>query len=134
MIPLPSSASPSSSNEVVAPPAKRRSFSPAEKLRILRQADACSERGEVEALLRREGIYSSHLSAWRKALGRYGSDGLSARKPGRKPKRDAKDLRIEVLEKKSARLERELSLARKLIELQKKVSEILGIQLPTDEG
>ena len=76
------SSSPSTSSEVVAPPGKRRSFSPAEKLRIVREADACSERGQVEALLRREGIYSSHLASWRKALGRYGSDGLSARKPG----------------------------------------------------
>ena len=134
VVPSSSPPSPSSSSEVVAPPAKRRSFSPAEKLRIVREADACTERGQVEALMRREGIYGSHLSNWRKALGHYGSDGLSVRKPGRKPKHDAKDLRIEALEKKSARLERELSVARKLLELQKKVSEILGIQLPPEEG
>jgi transposase-like protein len=58
------------SNEVVVP-ARRRSFTPAEKLRIVREADACVARGDIEAMLRREGIYSSHLSMWRKAVGRH---------------------------------------------------------------
>src|ERR1700753_3314541 len=54
--------------ETVPKGGKRRSFSASEKLRIVRAAAACTERGEVEALLRREGIYSSHLAAWRKQL------------------------------------------------------------------
>jgi transposase len=110
----------------------RRSFSAAEKLRIVRQAAACTKRGEVEALLRREGIYSSHLTAWRKQFALHGSEALAGRKPGRKPKLDAKDRRIGELEQRAARLEAKLSLAEKLIDLQKKVSAILGINLATD--
>ena len=111
----------------------RRSFSAAEKLRIVRAAAACSQRGEIEALLRREGIYSSHLTAWRKQLALHGTDALAGSKPGRKPKLDAKDRRIAELEKREARLSAKLSLAEKLIDLQKKVSAILGINLATDE-
>jgi transposase len=118
--------------EVVPKPGRRRVFSAAEKLRIVREAAACTKRGEVEALLRREGVYSSHLAAWRKHLALHGSEALAARKPGRKPKLDAKDRRIAELEKRAARLEAKLSLAEKLIDLQKKLSAILGINLASD--
>jgi transposase len=118
--------------EIVPKPGRRRVFSAAEKLRIVREAAACTERGEVEALLRRESIYSSHLAAWRKQLVLHGSEALAGRKPGRKPKQDAKDRRIAELEKRAARLEAKLSLAEKLIELQKKVSAILGINLASE--
>ncbi|WP_437585412.1 transposase [Sorangium sp. So ce1000] len=114
-------------------PGKRRKFSAAEKLRIVREAAACTQRGDIEALLRREGIYSSLLTAWRKQLALHGSEALAGRKPGRKPKQDAKDRRIAELEKRSARLEEKLALAEKLIDLQKKVSAILGINLTNDE-
>ncbi len=112
---------------------KRRIFSAAEKLRIVRAAAACTERGSVEALLRREGIYSSLLAAWRKQLGLHGTDGLAGRKPGRKPKMDAKDRRIAELEKRTAKLEAKLTLAGKLLDLQKKAASILGIDLASDE-
>jgi len=111
---------------------KRRTFSAAEKLRIVREAAACTARGEIEALLRREGIYSSLLAAWRKQLVLHGSEGLVPRKPGRKPKLDAKDRRIAELEKRATKLEAKLALADKLIELQKKAAEILGVQLAND--
>jgi transposase-like protein len=111
---------------------RRRSFSAAEKLRIVRAAAACTQRGGIEALLRREGIYSSHLSVWRKELELHGSEALVGRKPGRKPKLDAKDLRIAELEKRALQLEAKLSLAGKLIDLQKKVSSILGLSFATD--
>jgi transposase-like protein len=111
---------------------RRRSFSAAEKLRVVREAAACTKRGDVEALLRREGLYSSHLTAWRKHLALHGSEALAGRKPGRKPKLDAKDRRIAELEQRAAKLEAKLSLAEKLIDLQKKVSAILGINLATD--
>lgn len=114
-------------------PGKRRTFTAAEKLRIVREAAACTERGAIEALLRREGIYSSLLTAWRKQLALHGSDGLATRTPGRKPKLDAKGRRILELEKRAARLEAKLLLADKLIALQKKASEILGIQLASDD-
>jgi transposase len=113
-------------------PGKRRTFTAAEKLRIVREAAACTERGDIEALLRREGIYSSHLAAWRKQLALRGSEGLAQRTPGRKPKLDAKDRRIAELEKLLARAESKLELAGKLIELQKKAAAILGVQLASD--
>ena len=99
---------------------------------MVRAAAACTERGEVEALLRREGIYSSLLTAWRKQLALHGSEALAGRKPGRKPTLDAKDRRIAELEKRAERLEAKLSLAEKLIDLQKKVSAILGLNLTID--
>lgn len=118
--------------ETVPKPGHRRSFTAAEKLRIVREAAACTRRGDIEALLRREGIYSSLLAAWRKQLALHGSEALTAHKPGRKPRLDAKDRRIAELEKRAARLEAKLALAEKLIDLQKKVSAILGINLATD--
>lgn len=119
--------------ESVAKAGRRRSFTAADKLRIVREADACTERGEVQALLRREGIYSSHLAAWRKQLAEVGSAGLGAAKRGRPPKQDAKDKRISELEKRAAKLEAKLALAEKLIALQKKASEILGIKLASED-
>ena len=119
--------------EVEPKPGRRRSFTAAEKLRIVRQAAACIRRGEVEALLRREGIYSSLLSAWRKQIDLHGTEALVGRKPGRKPKQDAKDLRIAELEKRAAKLEAKLSLAGKLLDLQKKAASILGIDLASDD-
>ena len=83
--------------------------------------------------MRREGIYSSLLANWRSQLAFGGSDALVARKPGRKPKHDAKDKRILELEKRTKRLEAKLLLAEKLLALQKKASEILGISLDSDE-
>jgi transposase len=117
--------------EVVAP-GKRRSFPASEKLRIVREAAACTERGGIEALLRREGIYASLLAAWRKQLVLHGSEALTGRKRGPKPKFDAKDRRILELEKHSSRLEARISLMGKLLELQKKASEILGIDLESE--
>lgn len=119
--------------ETVPKAGQRRFFSAAEKLRIVREAAACTERGDIEALLRREGIYSSHLAAWRKQLALHGSEALEGRKRGRKPKLDAKDKRIAELEKRNAKLEAKLALTGKLLDLQKKAASILGIELATDE-
>ncbi len=79
------------------PPKSRRRFAASEKLRLLKAADAAlasGERGALEALLRKEGIYSSHLSSWRQQLGARGATGLAAQKPGRKPKLDDKDRQL----------------------------------------
>lgn len=119
--------------ETVPKPGQRRSFSAAEKLRIVREAAACTKRGDIEALLRREGIYSSLLAAWRKQLALHGSEALAGRKPGRKPKLDAKDRRIAELEKRAAKLEAKLELTGHLLALQKKAALILGIELASDE-
>lgn len=123
--------------EIIASPEhdrrQRRKFTPDERERILREADACTKRGDLGALLRREGIYSSHLSTWRAARDREGLAGLQDKKPGPKPSKDAKDRVIEQLEKRNARLEKELRISKALIELQEKAHEILGLALPGKE-
>lgn len=108
---------------------KRRYFSAAEKLRIVREADACSAHGQIEALLRREGIYSSHLSEWRRALRLYGEEGVATRGPGRPRTRDAKDDVIAKLEREVASLRRDLERMQTVIDVQKKVSALLGLTL-----
>jgi transposase len=119
--------------EVVAKP-KRRRFSAEYRLKILRQADACKAPGELGALLRREALYSSLLSTWRRQREEGALVVLRARKRGPKPK--AVDPRIKEQEKQIARLQRKLKQAEMIIEVQKKVHEILGIPLRTlaDEG
>ena len=111
---------------------RNRIFSADYKLRILEEADRC-ERGQLGKLLRREGLYGSHLASWRIELKQKGLDGLERSKPGRKPAKDAKDRRIEELEKRNARLEKQLRISEGLIELQKKAHAILGIALPRIE-
>ena len=119
--------------EVVAK-AKRRRFSAEYRLKILRQADACKAPGELGALLRREGLYSSLLSTWRRQREQGALAELRARRRGPKPK--TVDPRVKELEKQNARLQRKLKQAEMIIEVQKKVHEILGIPLRTlaDEG
>ena len=117
--------------EVVAT-AKRRSFSKAEKLRILADADACVVPGEIGALLRREGIYSSHLATWRKQRQAAGDTNALARKRG--PKVDAsavQERRVLELEKQVERLQAKLVKADLIIDVQKKLSILLG--LSTDD-
>jgi transposase-like protein len=112
----------------VVPTAKRRRFSAKEKLRILEEADACTEPGEVGALVRREGIYSSYLSRWRKARDRGQLTALSAKKRGPKPAVD-KEMAEELAElrKENNRLRRRLTQAEAIIDAQKKISQILGM-------
>ena len=112
---------------------QRRRFTPQERERLLREADQCTERGQLGELLRREGIYSSQLSGWRAARERDGLSGLQDKRPGPKPTKDAKDRLIDQLDKRNAKLEKELRISRALIELQKKAHEILGIALPRME-
>lgn len=112
----------------------RRRFAAAEKLRILKAAEAAlasGERGALEALLRKEGIYASHLSAWRQQFAATGGQGLVPRKPGRKPKFSETERELLALKKKHARLEQKLQVANAVIELQKKAHAVLGIALPT---
>ena len=119
--------------EVVAK-AQRRRFTAAEKLRVLREADRCTKPGELGALLRREGLYTSHLSAWRAARQRGELAGLRPRARGPKAKLvDPRDRRIAELERDKQRLQARLERAEGLIEVQKKVSQLLGIPLASDE-
>ena len=92
--------------EVVDRPLRRR-FSPSYKLRIVEEADRCTEPGEVGQVLRREGLYSSHLTTWRKAA-HSGSLKALSKKRGRKPERNPLDEKVRKLERRNARLENEL--------------------------
>jgi len=114
--------------EVMAKPVRRR-YTAEYKLRILRAAEACSGRGEIGALLRREGLYSSNLTQWRKQCERGELEGLS-RKRGPLPKgKNSLADKVKVLERENARLKARAERAEGLVEIQKKVSEILGIEL-----
>ena len=110
-------------------PAKvhRRQFTAEYRRRILREADACTKHGELGALLRREGLYSSHLVNWRRQReqGELGAGRARQRGPTPKPV----DPRVKQLEVENRRLHRKLARAETIITLQKKVAEILGIPL-----
>ena len=107
--------------------AKRRTFSATEKLRILREAERCPQ-GEFGALLRREGIYSSHLTTWRRERGRSERAGLTPRKRG--PKVDEQAQRLAQLECENARLQAKLGKAELIIDAQKKLLQVLGLPEP----
>ena len=116
---------------------KRRRFSADYKLRILREADRCTKHGELGALLRREGLYSSLITTWREQRQRGESAGLKPKKRGRKKKaKDARDKQILELERETRRLRRKLDQAETIIDIQKKVASMLGIPLKSidDEG
>lgn len=112
--------------------AERRRFTAEYKLKVLREADHCRQAGEIGALLRREGLYWSNLITWRKQRERGELAGLSARKRG--PKRREKSplvARVRELERDNARLKRRAERAEGIVELQKKISQIWGIELET---
>ena len=118
------------------PKRRRRVFSAADKLRIVKEADQClssGKRGALEAMLRRKGIYSSQLATWRKQLDARGAEGLTAKKPGRKQKFTDVERRNVELMKRNAELERKLHIANVLIELQKKAHKVLGLALPESD-
>jgi transposase-like protein len=116
----------------VVPRAKRRNFSAKDKLRVLRLADACTQVGEVGALLRREGLYSSHLTEWRRARAAGELNALSPKKRGPKVA-EPNPLEKEIVELKRAlaKAEARAKHAEALVELQKKLAELLGTHLPT---
>ncbi len=107
--------------------AKRRRFTAEYKLRILRKADACKGGGDVGALLRREGLYSSQLAAWRRQRDELAKAGLKARKRG--PKGKVVDPQVKQLKRENARLKRRLERVELMLTIQKKASEMLGIPL-----
>ena len=118
--------------EVMAKPQRRR-FTAEEKLRILEAADACKH-GELGALLRREGIYYSTLRKWRAARDRGAFAALENQKPGPKATEPhPAELRLAELERENQRLRDELTKARVIIDVQKKVSELLGLS-PQDDS
>ncbi len=117
----------------VAPKEGRRRFSAAYKLRIVEEASRCSEPGEIGALLRREGLYSSQLSTWRKQYRAQGLQGLKDDKRGRKCTKHPAELELEKLRKKYDSVSRRLEQAETIIDIQKKVSAMLGTPLNSIE-
>src|SRR5688572_17886822 len=108
--------------ELVERPRRRR-FSAEYKLRVLRDAEACSRPGEIGALLRREGLYTSHLTAWRKQRDRGALAALE--RPRGRPPADRREAEIAALRRRAERAEAELVKARKVIEVQGNVSALL---------
>jgi len=105
----------------------RRRFSAAYKARIVREADACVELGEVGSLLRREGLYSSSLANWRKEYRKAGEAALADDKRGRKVTKNPLQPEVEKLRRDLERTEKKLAQAELIIEFQKNLCEILGI-------
>jgi transposase len=115
----------------VPPRAKRRRFSAAYKLRIVQEADGCSQPGEVGALLRREGLYSSHLVEWRRARDQGQLEALTPKRRGPKPDPDAAlKKRNAQLERENGRLRKRLETAETILEVQGNVSRLLGLTMP----
>jgi transposase len=106
--------------------ASRRKFTADYKLRILKEAETCHDPRQRGALLRREGLYSSHLTTWRRQAERGTLQVLSARRRGPKPQKGNPLLkRVSTLEKENQQLRHKLKQAETIIEVQKKISEIL---------
>ena len=117
------------STEVVAR-TKRRFKSNVEKRRIVAEADACTRPGEVGLLMRREGIYSSNLSNWRQQIRLADASALDAKKRGPKPNLElAQARRVETLTREKLNLQSQLDRALLIIEVQKKVSMLIGLTL-----
>jgi transposase len=110
--------------------AKRRKFTAKYKLEILEKADACTEPGEIGELLRREGLYTSHLTYWRKQR-RDGALKELGQSRGRKPA-DRRDVELAELRRRAERAEAELAKARKVIAIQGNVSALLEQMLGTE--
>lgn len=117
----------------VLPKAKRRNFTAQYKQWVLAEADKCREQpGQIGALLRREGLYSSHLANWRQQREEGQLAGLTSQKRGRKRHEEAAE--INQLRQENQRLSQRLEQAELIIEAQKKLSEILGVTLTQSKG
>ena len=119
--------------EVVAKAARRR-FTAEYKRRIVREADRCTQPGEIGALLRREGLYSSHVTTWRAARDRGELAGLAPKKRGPKAAPpDPREKRIAEQEREITRLTKRAERAEALVEIQKKVAALLGVPLESEK-
>ena len=114
----------------------RKKFTAQYKLRILAEAEICKESGQIGALLRREGLYSSNLTTWRRQRDKGLLDAMSPQKRGRKEKeKNPLAPRVSQLERENQRLRKKLKQAEIIIDVQKKISQVLGISqnLPEEE-
>ena len=126
-------AGPAPDPEVLAQP-KRRQFTAAYKARIVEEAQRSTESGQIAALLRREGLYSSALTLWRRQYHNGALQGLKDDSRGRKRPRDARELKLDQLRRENERLSKKLRQAELIIDIQKKGAAMLGnpIETPTD--
>jgi transposase len=114
--------------------ARRRRFTPEYKLRILREVAACRE-GEIGALLRREGLYASHLASWRRTYAKVGETGMKSQKRGPQAKEvNPLAKKLAELERENRRLQRKVEKQEAIIDFQKKVHELLGIPLKNHDS
>ena len=128
------STRPKPNPEVVEVPRRRR-FTAEYKLRIVREAEACRGEGQIGALLRREGLYASHLVTWRRAYARVGEAGMKAQKRGPKAQeKNPLEKRVAELERENRRLQTRVEKQEAIIDFQKKVHELLGIPLKNLES
>ena len=121
-------ASPAKMDPEVNAKPERRNFSAEYKRRILEEADACTEAGQIRALLRREGLYSSNLTHWRQQMSKGALKALSPKKRGPKPNPLAKE--NAALRRRVECPEAELKRAETIIQVQKKLSDLLGLSDP----
>lgn len=120
--------------QVAAKP-RRRTYTAEYKRRILKEADACATPGAVGALLRREGLYSSHLAVWRRARRRGELAALAPKRRGRKPTPvDPRDRKIAELERQLVQMTGRAERAEALVELQKKLAALLGRPLESERA
>lgn len=115
----------------VAPKAQRRKYSREYKRRILDEIEACTRPGQVGAILRREGLYSQIVSKWRKQFRRKGQAGLESQKRG--PKTDPQAAEIKRLKRENELLRKRLEQAEMIIDVQKKVSQMLGLGMENNQ-
>jgi transposase-like protein len=112
----------------VVPKAKRRQFSVAYKKRILAEVDGCTAAGQIGSILRREGLYSSHLTSWRQQRERGELAGGSVSRRGR-PAQPETEQELSRLRQDNERLQQRLTQAEAIIDIQKKVSQLIGLTL-----
>lgn len=124
-------AIPSPPNPEVSAHPQRRRFTAKYKARIVEEAQKCTGSGQIGALLRREGLYSSALTQWRRQYQKGSLQGLQDEKRGRQRTRDARDQELECLRRENERLSKKLSQAELIIDIQKKVAAILGHPIET---
>src|SRR3972149_78825 len=112
----------------------RRKFTARYKLEVLKKADACTQPCELGTLLRKEGLYSSNLTTWKRQRDQGLLDAMSPKKRGRKKvEKNPLSQEVATLQKENERLRRKLKKAETIIEFQKKISEMLGISQDPDE-
>ena len=131
---VPPSSVESSPDPEVPAKRRRRNLTAAYKLKILQKIDECNEPGQVGALLRREGLYSSNITRWRKQRDQGILTAMSPKKRGRKKVKNPMTNEVAKLQKENEKLRKKLWQAERIIEVQKKISEILGIEQNPDQN